>query len=215
MKYPKLKNIKELIINPDATPKIDWVGSGERMDLNQLESLAQDIRKIKNNLPHTKDGKRQFDQFTAELLGNKLKIEPVVAADAEFWQLFTTIYALDIVLWRWNKDNIQLLPKDRITGNKWKDTFKRLWFRSFLTKENYYVLFNTNKLAAIKKMFEYFDKCISNNENKKREEKIGNKNIINSSNNMIYILNRKRDLFNYMQDNLLDVLEEINDEYIY
>jgi hypothetical protein len=36
-------------------------------------------------------------------------------------------------------------------GNNIPDSFDGL------TKENYYVLFNTNKLAAIKKMFEYFD----------------------------------------------------------
>ena len=72
---------------------------------------------------------------------------------------------------------------------------------------------NQKDVTMAKKMFEYFDKCISNNENKKKDEKNGNKNYLCSNSN-VNSLNKKRDFFNFVQDNLMDVLDEIMDEYV-
>jgi leucine-rich repeat-containing protein 49 len=71
-----------------------------------------------------------------------------------------------------------------------------------------------NDIIIAKKMFEYFDKCISNNENRKKDEKNGNKNLISKSFNNS-VLNKKKEYLNYVQDNLMDCLDEIMDEYVF
>lgn len=69
-------------------------------------------------------------------------------------------------------------------------------------------------IIIAKKMFEYFDKCISNNENRKKDEKNGNKNLISKSLNN-NVLCKKKEYLSYVQDNLMDCLDEIMDEYVF
>ena len=69
-------------------------------------------------------------------------------------------------------------------------------------------------IIIAKKMFEYFDKCISNNENRKKDEKNGNKNLISKSLNS-NVLCKKKEYLSYVQDNLMDCLDEIMDEYVF
>jgi hypothetical protein len=60
-----------------------------------------------------------------------------------------------------------------------------------------------------KKMFEYFDKCISHHENKDhkiKESTLSCEDVSNAS--------KKKELYSFVQHNLMDLIEEITDELI-
>jgi hypothetical protein len=115
-------------------PEVRETGSGPALGTAAVEALVAELRALIGTLPATDDGRRQFDQQAARLLAQRLPLPLATASDRRFWQWFSITRAQDVVLWRWKKSSAAAVSEDRWLGG-WKDTFRRLWLRANLIRE--------------------------------------------------------------------------------
>lgn len=139
MKIPILVNGRDVVrswhTDVPVHPEVRETGSGPALDTAAVVALVEELRGLTRTLPATDDGRRQFDQQAARLLGQRLPLPLATAADRRFWQWFSITRAQDVVLWRWKKSTPASVSEDRWLGS-WKDTFRRLWLRANLIRED-------------------------------------------------------------------------------
>ncbi len=138
MKLPIITNAKRVLRsweegNP-VDPEHSVSGEGDELDRHVIPGLLAELRALIRRLRPNRDGKIEFDQQAASLLGQRLEIPPADAADKRFWQRLSITQASDIVEWRWGKQPASI-PRNRWLGGV-KDTFRRLWLRAQLVRRD-------------------------------------------------------------------------------
>lgn len=138
MKISILMNGRDVVrswhTDTPVDPEVRETGSGPALDAAAVEALVVELRALTTRLPATDDGRRQFDQQAARLLAQRLPLPLAAGSDRRFWQWFSITRAQDVVLWRWQKSTAAAVSEERWLGG-WKDTFRRLWFRANLVRE--------------------------------------------------------------------------------
>src|SRR5262249_6355843 len=106
MRIPILMNGREVVRSwqgdNQVDPEVRETGYGAPLDREVVAQLVEELSQLTRSLPATREGRRQFDQRAAQLLGQRLNLPRAAAADKRFWQWFTITRAEAIVLWRWN-----------------------------------------------------------------------------------------------------------------
>ena len=108
MKLPIITNAKRVLRsweegNP-VDPEHSVSGEGDELDRHVIPGLLRTAGSYRRLRPN-RDGKIEFDQQAASLLGQRLEIPPADAADKRFWQRLSITQASDIVEWRWGNSH--------------------------------------------------------------------------------------------------------------
>ncbi len=139
MKIPIMVNAREVVrswrTDAPVHPEVRETGHGPTLDQDVISLLVEELTALTRTLPSSDDGRREFDQRAAQLLGQRLNLSSALAADKRFWQWFSITRAQEIVLWRWKKHSRASVSEDRWLGG-WKDTFRRLWLRANIIRED-------------------------------------------------------------------------------
>jgi len=92
---------------------------GQRVSDNELESLANEIRKLATTHGYPEkprmDGVATFEARCAAFLHGGVGITPTEAAKEETWAFLACVLLPDIVIWRWGGDPT---PMDRFLGGE-------------------------------------------------------------------------------------------------
>jgi len=134
MKIPVIENAdavwKSWQEGEDLVPKTGWFGEGEQLGLDQVEKVLDELKEIGTKL---NDDRIKFDKEAAVVLRQGLPLTAVAAAQPRFWT-YLAMQVPELVAWRWKKSDAKNVSKLRFWGG-WKNTFRRLWLRADLTKE--------------------------------------------------------------------------------
>jgi hypothetical protein len=85
MKIPILMNGREVVrswhTDTSVHPEVRDRGYGDALDADKVAQLFEELAALTRTLPATDDGRREFDQRAAQLLGRRLNLPPALAAD--------------------------------------------------------------------------------------------------------------------------------------
>lgn len=112
-------------------------GYGSKLSEQMLDDAVEALEIIRKRYPSEltlRDSKGgEFEVEASEALHQSLRIDPNVAADAEFWIFLAATKFYEIVEWRHGRPNDPAKLSNFGIGNKWENLIQRLWYRAELS----------------------------------------------------------------------------------
>jgi hypothetical protein len=113
-------------------------GKGAAFADSTLAKLAQDIRKIKDELDRTKRSREELDRRAFELVHRALPYDPDMLGDIRFWVRFALVHLYDVIAWRFpgrkGEFNFENLGISSSSRKRLENYPYKLWVRGEVSK---------------------------------------------------------------------------------